>query len=249
MPNENDRDHVPEAVQKAWDTVMGARLPVWRSHGEPLSGQEEFQLKGELLGNISARTGGGVTSIRCSDGSRWVIDYAEQSPYQAFAGRQVVASGCSCKPPDCHVIGVTGHFAVSTLRLAEMAADAWLTEVGTEQFLNGYFDKSMNNTAQFPWSFVTETGDTFLVVNNPAGATMAEMGQASCYPVRVSSCVADPQQPYLWVICPFSYGELWELRERPDSGLPLNVYVDADSGKVRYWRPPAKLDDIVTQAE
>lgn len=146
MPNENDRNHVPEKVQIDWDTVMGDRLPVWRSRGEPLSGQEEFQLKGELLGDISARTGEGVTSIRCSDGALWVIDYDEQSRYQAFAGRQVVASGCSCKPPHCHVIGVTGHFAVSILRLAEVATDAWLIEVGTKQFLTGYFDSVTSPT-------------------------------------------------------------------------------------------------------
>jgi len=29
-------------------------------------------------------------AVECGDGTVWVIDYSEQSPFHAFAGRQVV---------------------------------------------------------------------------------------------------------------------------------------------------------------
>lgn len=49
----------------------------------------------------------------------------------------------------------------------------------------------------------------------------------------------DPQQ-YLWVICPWSYAELWGLRDRPDAGLPRDVYVDPESRQVRHRRASAE---------
>ena len=83
-------------------------------------------------------------------------------------------------------------------------------------------------------SFVTATGDAFLVANNPAGAAVGCTVQALAYPVRLSPAIARTPQHYLWVICPWSYAELWGLRDRADSGLPPNVFVDAESDQVRY---------------
>ena len=60
----------------------------------------------------------------CPDGAVWVIDYDEQSPYQVFIGRRVVASGFPCHPPRQHRIGVRGHFAVSRMQLDGAAPDA-----------------------------------------------------------------------------------------------------------------------------
>jgi len=245
MPDENDPDSVPEEIERAWETVVGLRLPVEHTRGEPLSGQEEVRLEGTLHapGHIIARCGPLVTSIKCSDSTEWVIDYDEQSPYHAFAGRRVVVTGFPCEPPLQHVIGVTGHFAVSLMRLAKGRGGAWLTEIGPGQTLTGCFKGAMRNVGQSPLSFVTEIGDTFQVVNNPAGVIIGCTVQALCYPVQLSPRVAKTHQPYFWVICPWAYAELWELRERPDAGLPPDVYVDADSGQVRHRRGSTKPDE------
>ncbi len=241
VPEEIDPGFVPSDIQRAWDVVLGARMEVGRTLGEPLSGSEELRLEGIVApGGISARNGPIVAIIKCSDGAKWVIDYDEQSPYHAFAGRRVVASGFPCEPPSEHVIGVRGHFAVSKMRLAEVASDAWLTEVGAGHLLSGRFDGGAGDAGEAGLSFVTGTGDTFLVANNPAGVTTACTVRALCYPVRLSPGIAKPHQQYLWVICPWSYAELWGLRGRPDAGLPPDVYVDAGSGQVRHRRPSAE---------
>ena len=57
--------------------------------------------------------------IKCSDGKEWVIDYDEQSPFHAFADRQVVVSGEPYEPASQRLIGrgggqKLGHFRVST---------------------------------------------------------------------------------------------------------------------------------------
>jgi hypothetical protein len=211
-------------------------MAVGRSLGEPLSGSEEIRLEGTVHapGHNTIHQGPLVTTIQCPDGAEWVIDYDEQSPYQAFAGRQAVVSGRPCEPPCQHVIGVTGHFAVSTMRLAVAAADAWLTEVGAGQFLSGRFDGSTGDAGESRLSFVTEAGDAFLVVNNPAGATIGCTVQALVYPVRPTTSLEKPSQQYLWVICPWSYAELWSQRRGPDAGLPHGVFVDAETGQVRW---------------
>ena len=126
------------------------------------------------------------------------------------------------------------------MHLAEVAADAWLTEVGAGQLLSGQFDLAPADAGESALSFVTGAGNTFLVANNPAGATVGCMVQALAYPVRLSPRIARPRQQYLWVICPWSYAELWALRRRPDAGLPPNVFVDAESGQVPHRRASAQ---------
>jgi hypothetical protein len=239
MPDEEVSDPVPGDIKRAWDVMMGGRMQVGRTLGEAFSGREEVvRLDGTVHapGNIIARRGPLVTTIECPDGAKWVIDYDEQSPYHAFAGRRVVASGRPCEPPPQHVLGVTGHFGVSTMRLAEMANDAWIIEVGPGQFLSGRIDGDAGDAKEPALAFVTETGDTLPVANNPAGATVGCTVRALAYPVRLSPRIARIPRLHLWVICPWSYAELWGLRERPDGGLPPEVSFDAASGQVRLRR-------------
>jgi hypothetical protein len=211
-------------------------MEVGRTLGKPLSGQEkELRLEGTVHApsSFSPRTGPVVATIKCRDGAEWVIDYDEQSPYHAFAGRRVVASGLPCEPPMQHVIWVSGHFAVSTMRLAEASPDAWLIEVGGAQHLSGRFERGAGDAGESALSFVTEKGDTFLVANNPAGASIGCLVDALAYPVQLSPFISGSPQQWLWVICPWSYADLWELRGRPHAGLPRGIYVDAESGQVR----------------
>ena len=126
------------------------------------------------------------------------------------------------------------------MRLAEVTADAWLSEVGAEHFLTGRFDGGTGDAGESTLSFVTEAGHTFKVANNPAGATTVGCTiRALAYPVRLVPQIARDPQRYLCVICPRSYADLWGLRSRLNAGLPCGVYVDAESGQLRHRRAPA----------
>jgi hypothetical protein len=227
---------VPDETRRAWDIVSHTRMEVGRTLGKPLSGQEkELRLEGIVRapGSFSTRGGPIVARLTGPNGAVWVIDYDEQSPYHAFAGRRVVVSGVPCEPPMQHVIGVSGHFAVSTMRLVEVTTDAWLIGIEEPQHLSGRFDGGTSEAKEPALSFVTEKGDTFLVANNPAGATAGCTVKALVYPVKLSPDTSASPHPCLWVICPWSYADLWELRGRPHAGLPRGVYVDAESGQLR----------------
>jgi hypothetical protein len=211
-------------------------MEVGRTLGKPLSGQEtELRLEGIVHAPGSFSTHGGpiVASLQSPDGAKWVIDYDEQSPYHAFAGRRVVVSAVPCEPPMQHVLGVRGHLTVSTMRLVDMTPDAWLIEVGKPQHVSGRFDRGTSDASEGALSFVTEQGDTFLVANTPAGAIAGCAVKALVYPVQPSPSLSETSHPWLWVICPWSYADLWELRDRPDAGLPRGVHVDAESGQLR----------------
>jgi hypothetical protein len=228
---------LPDDIRRAWDMVSHTRMAAGRTLAQPLRGQQkELRLEGivHAPGSFSAPGGPIVASIKSRDGAEWVIDYDEQSPYRAFAGRRVVVAGVPCEPPIQHVIGVRGHFAVATMRLIEVTPDAWLMEVGEAQHLSGRFDPDTSDARESALTFVTEQGDTFRVANNPAGATAGCTVKALVYPVQPSPCMsASAQQCPLWVICPWSYADLWELRGRPHAGLPGGVHVDAASGQLR----------------
>ncbi len=225
-----------DEIKRAWDIALNTRMGAGRTLGRPLSEQvQEHQLEGivHAPGSFAPRQGPVVAKIKCPDGAVWVIDYDEQSPYHAFVGRRIMASGFPCNPPQQHVISVTGHFAVSTIRLAEVAPDAWLIEVRAAQDLVGRFELGTSDAAESALSFVTDKGDTFHLANNPAGATVGGLVNALAYPVQLSPCVSRSPQQSLWVICPWSYAQLGALRKAPNGGLPSNVYVDAESGQVR----------------
>jgi len=158
-------------------------------------------------------------AIECGDAKVWVIDYEEQSPFHAFAGRQVVVSGEFYKPDGQHLIGWAGgkelgHFRVSTMRLVEVTGDAELVEVGAGRDLRGRFERAPGDTGEATVSFVTEKGDVFLVANDPAGASVGRTVEVWAYPVQLSASIPRPSGQYLWIICPYSAADLWEWRER-----------------------------------
>jgi len=157
--------------------------------------------------------------IECSDGRQWVVDYDEQSPFHAFAGRQVVVSGEPYEPAGQHLIGLRGgqklgHFRVSTMRLVEVTPDAQLVEVGAGRDLRGRFEPRTNDVGESMLRFVTEGGDSFVVVNDPAGAAVGRTVEVWAYPVQPSPSIPRPPEQYLWIICRYSAAELWEWRER-----------------------------------
>ena len=73
-------------------------------------------------------------AIECSDGKVWVIDYSEESPYHAYAGRHVVVSGEPFDPDPYgqRLVGWSGsksvgHFSVSTMRLVDATIESTLS--------------------------------------------------------------------------------------------------------------------------
>ena len=159
-------------------------------------------------------------AIECSDGRVWVIDYEEQSPFHAFAGRQVVAFGEPYQPGmEAHLIGwgdgrQVGHFRVATMRPVEVTPDLQLLEVGPGHRLRGRFGQRASDSGEPMLVFVTEKGDSFLVANDPAGATVGRVVEVRGYPVQCSPSSSRPPGRYLWIICPYTYEDLWKWRER-----------------------------------
>ena len=154
-------------------------------------------------------------TIESSDGLQWVIDYDEQSPFHAFADRRVAACGRPYQPDGQFIGGdkTAGHFRVSGLRLLEVTDDAPLVEVGTERQLSGQFVRGTSDTGISTLSFVTKKGDTFQVVNDPAGATLGRNVDVQAYPVQPSRSIPTSER-FLWIICPCSAADLWEGRGR-----------------------------------
>jgi hypothetical protein len=151
--------------------------------------------------------------IECNDGKKWLIDYDEQSPYRAFADRQVVVSGEPFKPAGQHLIGLgLGHFRVSTMRLIGASTDAELVEVGTKQSLVGRFEPGTSDNREPVLSFVTENGVKLLVANDPAGVTTGLDIKVVAYAVELPSSSPRPSGQYAWIICPYSAKDLWEWR-------------------------------------
>lgn len=159
--------------------------------------------------------------IECDGGRRWVIDYDEQTPFRAFAGHRVVASGEPYEPesegqhligrgPDNHL----RHLRVSTMRLVEGLIGAELVEVGEGQRLRGHFERGLIGTEDAMLSFVVEEGDTFLVANDPAGVAAGRTVDVQAYPVELAPSIDRPLGRYLWTISPCSVAELCKWRER-----------------------------------
>jgi hypothetical protein len=175
-----------------------------------------------LEGIVRGRGGGkkflpGPTTIECSDGKRWVIDYDEQSPFRAFADRHVLVSGEPYTPSGSHLISrdrerPLGHLNVSTMRLIDLAEDAELVEVGPGQHLTGRFERRTSG-GESMLSFLTES-DTFRVANDPVGATVDDSVRVSARPVQRGPSVRRAPARCLWIICSCSTGELWAWSER-----------------------------------
>ena len=161
------------------------------------------------------------TGIESSDGKVWVIDYDEQSPFHAFAGRRVVVFGepYEPEPEDQHLVGwgegkQLGHFHVSTLRPVEVMPDGELVEVGPGHRLSGRLQRGTSDTGEPMLFFVTENGDSFLVANDPAGAKVGRSVEVWAYPVKRRSSMPETRGQYLWIISPYSAADPWEWRGR-----------------------------------
>lgn len=158
--------------------------------------------------------------IKCSDGKEWVLDYDEQSPFHAFAGRQVAVSGEPYKLEEGQQMFSMSrnkgleHFRVSTMRLLVVTPDALLVQVGAGQHVRGRFAQTTSETVDSTLSFVTEEGSTFLVANDPAGATAGPSVEVLAYPVQLPPSPPTPPGEYLWIIGPHSEADLWEWRRR-----------------------------------
>jgi len=151
--------------------------------------------------------------IDCGNGKTWVITYNEQSPYHAFAGRQVVVSGEPYEPKGQYLLG-RAHFSVSTMQLSEVTPAAEFVEVGEQQDLCGRFERGTSEIGDSRLSFVTEEGVAFLVANDPAGATIGSRVEVCAYPMQPSPLGRRPLGRYLWIICPHSADDIWEWRKR-----------------------------------
>ncbi|MDH3460688.1 MAG: hypothetical protein OEM00_06850 [Burkholderiaceae bacterium] len=186
--------------------------------------KKEVQLQGIVHASRYDRNGQGKSflgaGIECSDGRVWVISYSEESPFHAFAGRQVVVSGEPYEPEygSQSLIGwegkKPGHFCVSTMRLVEVTPDAELVEVGAGQHFRGRFERGKSKTGKSILFFVTEDGETFPVANNPAGASVGPSVEVLAYPVHPAPSIPKATEQYLWINCPCSFEDLREWRER-----------------------------------
>ena len=159
------------------------------------------------------------TAIVCHDLKVWVIDYEEQSPFQVFAGRQVVVSGEPCRPKGQYLVGwpgveELGHFRVSRMRPSEVTEDMEVVEVGGTFDLSGRFERASVATGGSTLSFVTETGDTFMVANDPAGVVVGRNFNVRAHSVQLSPSSRKAPGRYLWIIFPHSVAALWEWRDR-----------------------------------
>ena len=191
----------------------------------------ELQLDGIVLASAydHAATGkqflGAV--VECSDGTRWVVAYSEQSPYHVFAGRRVLVSGEAYLPSGQQIIQMDGkrtndgtlrHMRVITMRLVDETPDDRFVEVGAEQQMAGRFEPRSSDIGESLLNFVTENGVSFQVANNPAGATIGRRVEVSAYPISSSVLTRRSTEQCLWIICPHSAADLWKWRSRSQQG-------------------------------
>jgi hypothetical protein len=165
--------------------------------------------------------------IQCSDGTVWVIDYHEQSPFRVFHGRKVLARGEPYRPTGAtggYIIGWSGakevgHLRIASLRPAELSPDLELAEVGLARCLSGALERGTSDAGDSTLSFITQDGSTFSVVNDPAGEAVGRNIEVVAYPVRVSPSTWRSRGPYLWIICPYSCADLLEWHKRRGSRI------------------------------
>jgi hypothetical protein len=183
-------------------------------------------MKTELKGIVRARRynpdGEGKqflgAAIECADGRVWLIAYDEQSPFHAFDGCEVVASGEPYEPSGQVLIGwngeMVGHFRVATMRSVAARAEAEIEEVGPERHLSGRFESQKSDTGESMLLFISGS-DSFSVANDPPGVEVGPRLDVVAYPVRLSQSRRNASRTYLWIVCPScSSGDIWEWRRR-----------------------------------
>lgn len=151
--------------------------------------------------------------VEFSDGSRWVVDYSELSPFHVFANRRVLVYGDSYAPDGQHLIGVR-HLRVSTMRLVDLTLEDRFVEIEAEQHIAGQFELDNRNAGESSMLFVTEKGSSFQVANDPPGARVGRWVEVSAYAMKTSASAWGPMEPYPWIICPHSMEDFWEWRKR-----------------------------------
>jgi hypothetical protein len=156
--------------------------------------------------------------LECSDDTVWILDYGEQSPYHAFAGQPVVVEGEPYTPAGQRLIGwrgkTLGHLRVSSMRIDDTASGATILDVGPERRLRGRFEPISADPDRPGLIFMTADGETFHVVNDPAGSTVSVDVEVSAYDVSLPPSPTSSGIAHLWVVCPHSFADLWEWRRR-----------------------------------
>jgi hypothetical protein len=186
--------------------------------------EKELQLEG--ITQVSRPIPGSVGKpfcgviIKCDDDKEWVVSYDEQSPFHAFADRRVVVSGEPFEPKKGQYLvsgrgpRKLGHFKVSTLRLFEVTSDAELVAVGPDHRLNGRFERDERDTKGTGLSFVTDSGETFLVANDPPGANVGGKVEVWAHPVQRPPSIPVNPGKCLWIRCRCSAKDVSDHRER-----------------------------------
>jgi hypothetical protein len=155
-------------------------------------------------------------ALECGGDAVWILSYGEQSPYHAFAGRHVAVEGRPYTPQGQRLVGwrgkMLGHLRVDSMRVMD-AAGAGIVQVGPERRLRGRFERISTDPDRRELLFMTSDGDTFHVVNDPAGATVSADIEVSAFDVNRLP-LASSGVPHLWVVCPHSIADLWEWRRR-----------------------------------
>ena len=149
--------------------------------------------------------------LKPDSGKTWVLDYFETSPYHAFDGRRVIASGRPCMPP-LQCLGNVRHFAASTLRVAEITNDVQVIEVGSEKRLRGRLEFDLSDSSGPSLAFIGDAGEAFTCFNHPPGLVFGRIIEISAFPLLTGPAAATSKLAFIWVICPHSSAHLWEWR-------------------------------------
>ena len=191
-------------VQGAW---MHGQEDAGRFEGVVSASHYDFDAPGkQFLGAV----------LECSDAA-WLLAYDEESPYHAFADRQVVVEGTPYTPEGQRLAAwnrkALGHLRVESIRVADPTAAAVL-HVGPERRLRGRLERISDDPDRPGLLFMTSNGDTFHVVNDPAGAKLSADLEVSAYDTQLRASAGTAGVPHLWVVCPSSYDALWQWRKR-----------------------------------
>lgn len=141
--------------------------------------------------------GGTHVLVACSS---WVIHYGNASDFEAFADRRVTVSGI---PGDLSKSGPTLFGAKGTVwhsrasAIGEVLPGARLVELGARQAISWRFERAECRGEKPALVFVTDTGGTLPVLNDPDGMTAGDDVRATvrAHLVRRSASPEDA----LWI--------------------------------------------------
>jgi len=142
--------------------------------------------------------------LECSDGWEWVISYSDQSPYRAFNDHRVVVSGKPYKPSAFLPYRIKDgqpvpHLRILMMQLVEPSPDAKFVEVKGWQKMSGRFERITTDSGESTLSFGSETGETYLVANDPTCAKTGSDVEVLTYAVELPPSTAKGSEQYLWI--------------------------------------------------